>query len=90
MFAMFALLLILNTKIHNSIVTCSLQLDVNFAFGLYDLDYEVFDSLMSGHIKRLPVLANTGIKSTVCGPESFTPDHKPIMGQLEYILLNRL
>ena len=23
----------------------------------------------------------SGIKSTVCGPESFTPDHKPIMGE---------
>lgn len=23
----------------------------------------------------------TGIRSTVCGPESFTPDHKPLMGE---------
>ncbi|KAA0201281.1 hypothetical protein HAZT_HAZT002650 [Hyalella azteca] len=57
------------------------KIDINFAFGLYDLDYEVFNPLMQGHIKRIPVLENTGVKSTVCGPESFTPDHKPIMGE---------
>lgn len=48
---------------------------------MYDLDYDVFDSLMKGHINRVPALETTGIKSTVCGPESFTPDHKPVMGE---------
>ncbi|KAF2349552.1 Glycine cleavage T-protein-like N-terminal [Trinorchestia longiramus] len=57
------------------------KIDVNFAFGLYDLDYEVFDALMQAHIKRIPALEEIGIKSTVCGPESFTPDHKPLMGE---------
>ena len=29
----------------------------------------------------MPIVEKTGIKSTVCGPESFTPDHKAIMGE---------
>lgn len=37
---------------------------------------------IEGAVNRVPVLENTGIKSTVCGPESFTPDHKPVMGML--------
>ncbi|MCL4145472.1 UNVERIFIED_CONTAM: hypothetical protein GTU68_024230 [Idotea baltica] len=36
---------------------------------------------MEGAINRVPDLERTGIKSTVCGPESFTPDHKPLMGE---------
>nr|XP_008122619.1 PREDICTED: sarcosine dehydrogenase, mitochondrial [Anolis carolinensis] len=36
---------------------------------------------IEGAINRVPVLEKTGIKSTVCGPESFTADHKPLMGE---------
>ncbi|XP_053775003.1 sarcosine dehydrogenase, mitochondrial isoform X6 [Desmodus rotundus] len=52
-----------------------------FAFGLFDLDWDVFTQHIEGAINRVPVLAKTGVKSTVCGPESFTPDHKPLMGE---------
>ncbi|XP_024906986.1 sarcosine dehydrogenase, mitochondrial isoform X3 [Pteropus alecto] len=52
-----------------------------FAFGLFDLDWEVFGQHIEGAINRVPVLEKTGVKSTVCGPESFTPDHKPLMGE---------
>ncbi|TKC51752.1 hypothetical protein EI555_013326 [Monodon monoceros] len=52
-----------------------------FAFGLFDLDWDVFTQHIEGAINRVPVLEKTGIKSTVCGPESFTPDHKPLMGE---------
>jgi len=51
----------------------------DFQFGLYDLDYSVFDTHIEGAIKLCPTFGNAGIKSTICGPESFTPDHKPIM-----------
>ncbi|XDC52463.1 hypothetical protein R6Z07M_003645 [Ovis aries] len=53
----------------------------DFAFGLFDLDWDVFTQHIEGAINRVPVLEKTGIKSTVCGPESFTPDHKPLMGE---------
>lgn len=51
----------------------------DFQFGLYDLDYSVFDTHIEGAVKLCPTFGNAGIKSTICGPESFTPDHKPLM-----------
>ncbi|XP_066953754.1 sarcosine dehydrogenase, mitochondrial-like isoform X1 [Macrobrachium rosenbergii] len=61
------------------------KLDKDFAFGLYELDWNVFSAHIHGAINRVPVLEKTGIKSTVCGPESFTPDHKPLMGEDPHI-----
>ncbi|XP_077140438.1 sarcosine dehydrogenase, mitochondrial isoform X4 [Ranitomeya variabilis] len=52
-----------------------------FAFGLFDLDWDVFIQHIQGAINRVPALETTGIKSTVCGPESFTADHKPLLGE---------
>jgi len=51
----------------------------DFHFGLYDLDYSVFDTHIEGAVKLCPTFGEAGIKSTICGPESFTPDHKPLM-----------
>lgn len=36
---------------------------------------------MNSAASLCPKLAKVGIKSTVCGPESFTPDHKPLLGE---------
>ncbi|XP_078406384.1 sarcosine dehydrogenase, mitochondrial isoform X1 [Cetorhinus maximus] len=52
-----------------------------FAFSLFDLDWDIFTQLIEGAINRIPALETTGVKSTVCGPESFTADHKPLMGE---------
>ena len=49
-------------------------------FGLFDLDYDTFAQNLEGHMQRCPSIETAGIKSTVCGPESFTPDHKPLLG----------
>ncbi|XP_054853393.1 sarcosine dehydrogenase, mitochondrial isoform X2 [Eublepharis macularius] len=57
------------------------EVSENFAFGLFDLDWDVFTPHIEGAVNRVPVLEKTGIKSTVCGPESFTADHKPLMGE---------
>ncbi len=57
------------------------QVQKNFAFSLFELDWDVFGVHISGAINRIPVVEATGIKSTVCGPESFTPDHKPLLGE---------
>ena len=56
------------------------QIPKDAVFSLYELDWDVFGVHIDGAINRCPVLESTGIKSTVCGPESFTPDHKPLMG----------
>ncbi|XP_032227351.2 sarcosine dehydrogenase, mitochondrial [Nematostella vectensis] len=53
----------------------------DFAFSLFDLDWDVFSVHIEGACNRVPVIAETGVKSTVCGPESFTSDHKPLMGE---------
>lgn len=52
----------------------------DFTFSLYDLDWSVFESHIKGATELCPAFGETGIKSTVCGPESFTPDHKPLLG----------
>ncbi|NWW12827.1 SARDH protein, partial [Oreocharis arfaki] len=57
------------------------EVSEKFAFGLFDLDWDVFMQHIEGAVNRVPVLERTGIKSTVCGPESFTADHKPLMGE---------
>lgn len=53
----------------------------DFHFNLYDLDYSVFDVHIQNVQKLCPEFGKAGIKSTVCGPETFTSDHKPIMGE---------
>ena len=64
-----------------AVLHCARQVDREFPFGLFELDWDVFMCHIEGAINRLPALEKTGIKSTVCGPESFTPDHNPIMGE---------
>lgn len=49
-------------------------------FSLYELDWDVFGVHIDSAVNRCPTLGTTGIRSTVCGPESFTPDHKPLLG----------
>jgi len=56
------------------------NVDPSFHFGLFDLDWDTFNQNLEGHIQRCPLIETLGIKSTVCGPESFTPDHKPLVG----------
>ncbi|XP_066918580.1 sarcosine dehydrogenase, mitochondrial-like [Clytia hemisphaerica] len=52
----------------------------DFAFSLYDLDWDVFSTHIEGAINRVPIVEHTEVKSTVCGPESFTADHKALVG----------
>jgi sarcosine dehydrogenase len=60
----------------------------DLVFGLYELDWDVFGVHVRGAIQLAPLLETTGIKSTVCGPESFTPDHKPLLGIIYFIYIN--
>ncbi|KAF4520494.1 hypothetical protein B566_EDAN004745 [Ephemera danica] len=57
------------------------SVDKELVFGLYELDWDVFSVHVRGAVQLAPLLETTGIKSTVCGPESFTPDHKPLLGE---------
>ncbi|XP_057662190.1 sarcosine dehydrogenase, mitochondrial [Diorhabda carinulata] len=50
-------------------------------FHLYELDMAIFDQHWKKAVELCPSFEKAGIKSDICGPESFTPDHKPIMGE---------
>jgi glycine/D-amino acid oxidase-like deaminating enzyme len=62
------------------------QVPHDFQFSLYELDWIVFSRHMRGAVNLIPVFETAGIKGTVCGPESFTPDHKPLLGQCTVML----
>lgn len=57
------------------------KVDPHFSFGLFDFDMNAFSEIMEGAVHRVPRLAQTGIKATICGPEAFTPDRKPLIGE---------
>lgn len=63
---------------HNPILLDSVPED--FQFQLFDLDWDTFDEHVQGAENLCPAFGRAGIKTTICGPESFTPDHKPLMG----------
>jgi 4-methylaminobutanoate oxidase (formaldehyde-forming) len=57
------------------------QLPYPFEFQLLDEDWDHFAILMDSAIKRIPALAQAGIKMFYNGPESFTPDNQFILGE---------
>jgi sarcosine dehydrogenase len=57
------------------------KVEDNFAFTLFDLDWDVFGQHIASAVNRIPSIEHTPIHSTVCGPESFTADHRPLMGE---------
>jgi glycine cleavage system aminomethyltransferase T len=52
-----------------------------FEFQLLDEDWEHFSVLMDSAVRRIPALAETGVRKFYNGPESFTPDNQFILGQ---------
>ncbi|XP_066146698.1 sarcosine dehydrogenase, mitochondrial [Euwallacea fornicatus] len=53
----------------------------DFEFKLFELDKEILNTHWNHAVKLCPALQEVGIKSDVCGPETFTPDHKPLVGE---------
>jgi glycine cleavage system aminomethyltransferase T/glycine/D-amino acid oxidase-like deaminating enzyme len=52
-----------------------------FEFQLLDEDWDHFSVLMDEALRRIPALADTGIRKFYNGPESFTPDNQFLMGE---------
>lgn len=52
-----------------------------FAFGEIDPDWERITPHLEVAFKRVPVAADAGIRKLFCGPESFTPDLAPLVGE---------
>ncbi len=53
----------------------------NFAFSLLEPDWEHFAAPLKEGLRRLPPLASLGVAKFVNGPESFTPDGNPLVGE---------
>ena len=52
----------------------------DFAFGELPFDLDHFQPWLEAAMRRVPVLEQTGIKTFFCGPESFTPDDRYLLG----------
>jgi 4-methylaminobutanoate oxidase (formaldehyde-forming) len=52
----------------------------DFAFQLFEDDWDHFEQHMVQALPRVPALEKTGIKQMIHGPESFTPDGNFILG----------
>ena len=53
----------------------------DFCFDQLPDDYEHFEPVLMHALQRMPALADAGIQSFFCGPESFTPDDRYHLGE---------
>jgi glycine cleavage system aminomethyltransferase T/glycine/D-amino acid oxidase-like deaminating enzyme len=52
----------------------------DFAFGKLPPDWERMEPYLGKAMDRIPSLADTGVRTFFCGPESFTTDIRPLLG----------
>ena len=52
-----------------------------FAFGEIQPDWDRMGPYLETAMARVPITAETGIRKLFCGPESFTPDLAPAIGE---------
>jgi glycine cleavage system aminomethyltransferase T/glycine/D-amino acid oxidase-like deaminating enzyme len=53
----------------------------DFSFGEIPPDWERMGGYLETAMRRVPISSEVGIKKFFCGPESFTPDLAPIVGE---------
>ncbi len=53
----------------------------DFAFGEIPPDWDRMGPYLERAMERVPISKETGIRKFFCGPESFTPDLQPIVGE---------
>jgi 4-methylaminobutanoate oxidase (formaldehyde-forming) len=53
----------------------------DFSFGEITPDFERMGPYLEKAMARVPVSVEAGIKKFFCGPESFTPDLRPLVGE---------
>lgn len=53
----------------------------DFSFGELPPDWERMTPYLERAMRRVPVALEAGVKKFFCGPESFTPDLRPIVGE---------
>jgi glycine cleavage system aminomethyltransferase T/glycine/D-amino acid oxidase-like deaminating enzyme len=52
----------------------------DFAFGTLPPDWDRLAPFLGPALARIPCLADTGVRTFFCGPESFTADVRPLIG----------
>jgi len=57
------------------------QIPGDFSFGELQPDWERMTPFLESAMSRVPISLESGIKKFFCGPESFTPDLSPIVGE---------
>jgi len=53
----------------------------DFSFGDLAPDWDRMGPYLETAMRRIPILHDTGVKKFFCGPESFTPDLQPVVGE---------
>ncbi|MFZ1288350.1 MAG: FAD-binding oxidoreductase, partial [Candidatus Phosphoribacter sp.] len=53
----------------------------DFSFGTLEPDWERMEPFLRTAMERVPITLETGIRAFFCGPESFTPDLQPAVGE---------
>jgi 4-methylaminobutanoate oxidase (formaldehyde-forming) len=53
----------------------------DFSFGELSPDWERVGGYLETAMRRVPVSMEVGVRKLFCGPESFTPDLQPIVGE---------
>ncbi|MBX7096889.1 MAG: FAD-dependent oxidoreductase [Myxococcaceae bacterium] len=53
----------------------------DFSFGSMPPDWDRMGPYVETAMKRVPISMNAGVKTFFCGPESFTPDLQPCVGE---------
>ena len=53
----------------------------DFAFGEIPPDWDRMGPYVERAMERVPISKETGVRKLFCGPESFTPDLQPIVGE---------
>jgi len=53
----------------------------DFSFGEIQPDWDRMGPYVEKAMQRVPIAMTTGVKKFFCGPESFTPDLRPIVGE---------
>lgn len=52
----------------------------SFAFGTMPPDWDRLGPYLGNALERIPSLSEVGVRLFFCGPESFTPDIRPMLG----------
>jgi 4-methylaminobutanoate oxidase (formaldehyde-forming) len=53
----------------------------DFSFGVIQPDWDRMGPYLEAAMSRVPISMETGIRTFFCGPESFTPDLLPVVGE---------